>query len=63
MAKTKDNRSVLYVRLPSRDIVDTFDRLYPSCRSRFIYRALEYAVNSQSFLNHVLFDRDFGSFL
>lgn len=45
---------VMYVRT-NKEIVERFDVLYPSVRSRFLTRALEFAINSKDFAMQVLF--------
>lgn len=50
----KDNVRVCYTRL-DKSTVDTFDRLYPDMRSRFISRALAYANQSKDFVMQILF--------
>lgn len=45
---------VMYVRT-DKQIVERFDALYPSVRSRFLSRALEFAINSKDFAMQVLF--------
>lgn len=45
---------VMYVRT-DKQVVQRFDALYPSVRSRFLSRALEFAINSKDFAMQVLF--------
>lgn len=45
---------VMYVRT-DKQLVERFDALYPSVRSRFLSRALEFAINSKDFVMQVLF--------
>lgn len=52
-----ENATTIYVRT-EKDVVETFDRLYPKNRSQFITCALRRACESQSFLIEVLYGKN-----
>lgn len=50
----KTNNTTIHVRV-DKDVAESFQRLYPHCRNRFIDFAMKLAVNDRRFFDSVFF--------
>lgn len=50
----RENRITLHINV-DRDLIDRFDRLYPSCRRRFVENSIRLATNSKEVFDKIFF--------
>lgn len=50
----RENQITLHINV-DRDLIDRFDRQYPSCRRRFVENAIRLATNSRETFDKIFF--------
>lgn len=55
MSKSTDKTITLHVNVDKHD-VELFDKLYPSCRRRFIQNAIHLTLNDKVFFDKIFFN-------
>lgn len=60
MSHENDKTTTLHINVSKKDI-ELFDKLYPSCRRRFVQNAIHLTLNDKVFFDKIFFNSIYPS--